>query len=172
MRTNSLLADFEELEASFNPIKDIEQFIKDNYVIMGSLQISKEPNENGKYIASCNHSASVKNYNITSLTNGMFEWDSVHNFSCVYCRYLVSLEGAPKKVRGGFYCYGCDSLISLEGAPEEVGRSFDCRDCKKLISLEGAPKKVGVDFICIGCSSLTSVEDIISQVGRHIIRRW
>lgn len=162
----SLLSNFDDLEASIDPIKEIKQFIKDNYLIIGGsrLLISNEPNENGKYTVSCSY-ISVKNYDITSLTNGMFEWDSVRNFSCANCDSLTTLEGAPKRTRGYFSCRKCNSLTSLEGAPKEVIGSFNCSYCNSLTSIEGAPKKVGGSFNCIGCNSLTSLEGSPEKVG-------
>lgn len=158
MRTNSLLADFENIETSFNPIKEIRQFIKDNYDFKGPLQISKEPNENGKYEVSCSD-ARVQNFYISFLTNNLFVWTNIkNNFNCDFCHFLTSLEGAPEKVGGSFSCAHCTSLTSLKGAPESVGGSFSCSQCKSLTSLEGAPKEVGSDFYCNMCRSLISLK--------------
>ena len=100
MRTNSLLGNFEELEASTNPKEEIKRFIEDNYKITGKLQISKKPNKNGKYEVSC-RSVEVVNRKITSLTNNMFEWGEISNyFDCAFCGSLTSLEGPLKKLVG------------------------------------------------------------------------
>lgn len=146
---NSLLADFEELEDSINPKREIEEFINDNYTIFGELQISNEPNENGKYIVDCFTSVYVKNLNIPLLTNNLFEWGKInYTFKCSNCKFLTSLEGAPEEVGGNFNCQGCDSLTSLKGSPRYVGENFDCRDCISLTSLEGAPEEVGGRVLC------------------------
>ena len=83
-----------------------------------------------------------------------------------YCghNYLTSLEGAPKKVVGGFDCSN-SQLISLEGAPQEVGGDFDC-SYNKLTSLEGTPQEVGGDFDC-SFNDLTSLEGAPQVVTGH-----
>jgi hypothetical protein len=99
------------------------------------------------------------NTNITSLTNGMFQWGKVDGkFYCRYCSSLESLEGGPKKVSGDFRCSYCNSLTTLKGAPEEVGGSVYCSYCKSLKSIEDAPKKVGGGFSCCGNKSLKSLK--------------
>ena len=126
--------------------------------------------------------------NITSLTNGNFQWGYVSgSFNCYNCKSLTNLEGAPKKVMGDFCCNFCHSLKSLEGAPKEVGRHFvcyycesleflknytekvgglfDCSNCKSLKSLEGAPKVVGGDFYCGSCTSLKTLKGSPKEVG-------
>ena len=106
-------------------IKDeIKSFLKANY--NGSIKISKEPNADGKYEVSSSTNIEVKNKKITSLTNGMFIWETVGGyFSFVSCNSLKSLNGSPKKVGGDFSCTSCRSLKTLKGAPEEVRRDFD-----------------------------------------------
>lgn len=159
-----LLSDFDEIEASIDPTKDIEQFINDNYKIHhGKLQISKEPNKNGKYVVDCNSGVSVIRKHITSLTNGMFEWGEIGgDFNCSQCDSLTSLEGAPKEVRS-FRCAHCNSLTSLEGAPEKVGATFNCSYCNSLTNLEGAPKDV-MNFVCYSCDSLISLKGAPKKV--------
>ena len=152
-------------------IKDeIKSFLKENYD--GLIKISKKPNAVGKYEVSSTKSIRVKNYNITSLTNGMFIWSTVDGyFDCNYCRSLKSLEGAPKEVGKGFRCSNCNSLKSLEGAPEKVGWGFYCHSCNSLKSLEGAPKEVGRSFHCYDCAGKFTENDIkkISNVKGKII---
>ena len=104
--------------------------------------------------------------NITSLTNGIFQWgETIGDFQCNNCASLKSLDGSPKEVGGNFECYNCDSLKSLEGAPNKVGGWFDCSNCDSLKSLEGAPKKVGGKFYCMECHSLKSLEGAPKEVG-------
>lgn len=167
----SLLSGFDEIEASTDPTKDIEQFINDNYKIHGKLQISKKPNKNGKYIVNCNSNVSyaasgvsvICGKHITSLTNGMFEWGVIGgDFNCSQCDSLTSLEGAPKEVRS-FRCAHCNSLISLKGAPEKVGATFNCSYCNSLTNLEGSPKDV-MNFVCYSCDSLISLKGAPKKV--------
>ena len=166
---------------------EIKSFLKENYT--GSIKISREPNADGKYEVSSTKNITVKNRNITSLTNGMFIWTTVDGyFDCMNCNFLESLEGAPKEVGGHFYCFSCPNLTSLKYAPEkvggdfycsfnkllksledspkEVGGNFYCHKCPGLTSLEGAPKKVGGDFHCYGCKSLKSLEGTPKIVDR------
>ena len=67
------------------------------------------------------------------------------NFNCSD-NQLMTLNGAPSKVRGSFYCF-CNYLTTLKGAPSEVGASFNC-SYNRLISLVGIPKEIGNNFIC------------------------
>ena len=132
-------------------IKDqIKQFLKDNFDGASLCKISDKPNNNGKYeVSSKGDVLVVKNKSITSLTNGLFIWDTVDkDFRCAFCDLLTSLEGSPKNVGGTFDCIYCNSLTSLKGSPEKVGGHFYCYNCKSLKSLEGAPKEVGGDFNC------------------------
>ena len=88
------------------------------------------------------------------------------NFDCSECRWLESLEGAPKEVGGDFYCSGCENLTSLVGAPEKVGRDYYC--CKtNITSLEGAPKEVGGSFNCSLCDKLEESGIYLVQDGRY-----
>lgn len=129
----------------------IKAFLKENYDI-GSYTI-----KNG--IVNVKGDIEVKNREITSLTNGLFEFGKVDgDFDCSHCKSLTSLEGAPKEVVWNFYCNNCESLTSLKGAPEKVGGFFNCSCCKSLKTLEGAPKEVGGDFYCSYCKSLTSLK--------------
>ena len=121
-------------------IKDeIKSFLKENYD--GLIKISKKPNTDNKYEVSSTKNIRVKNYNMISLTNGMFIWSIVSGyFDCNYCRSLKSLEGAPKKVGDNFYCSRCNSLKSLEGAPKEIGGNFYCYNCASKFTIEDVKK--------------------------------
>ena len=124
------LLDDDLIDKTDKMIKDeIKSFLKENY--NGVVKISKKPNADGKYEVSSTKKITVKNRNITSLTNGMFVWTVVRGtFGCDSCYSLKSLEGAPKEVGGDFNCNNCDSLTSLEGAPKKVGGNFYCSVCK------------------------------------------
>ena len=152
-------------------IKDeIKSFLKENYD--GLIKISKKPNADDKYEVSSTKNIRVKNYNITSLTNGMFIWSIVSGyFDCNYCRSLKSLEGAPKGVGTGFRCSNSNSLKSLDGAPEKVDWSFYCHSCNSLESLDGAPKEVGRHFHCYNCAGKSTEDDVkkVSNVKKDII---
>ena len=128
----SLLDDFDTLNSNIDPKKEIKLFIEDNY--SGEYEISAKPNKDGLYEVSAKKRISVKNTNITTLTNDLFIWDKIGgDFDCSYCNSLTSLKGAPKEVKGAFDCSYCDSLTSLEDAPKEIGRSFYCSFCSSNI---------------------------------------
>lgn len=147
-------------------IKDeIEKYIKSNYNTK-QYSISKTPGEDGKYVVNSKGNISVKNKEITNLTNDLFVWGKVGGyFICIECASLKTLEGAPKEVGGGFNCGYCESLTSLNGAPKKVGTYFNCSYCGSLTSLNGAPAKVGGYFLCIGCDSLKTLEGSPKEVG-------
>ena len=150
---------------------EIEEFLKANYNCRGSIKISEKPNKDDLYEVSSNSAVEVTNKNIISLTNGMFIWTIVDgSFFCNNCKFLKSLEGAPKKVGGGLYCYKCDSLTSLNGAPEKVELSFSCNECNSLTSLNGSPKEVGGRFYCNNCAGKFTIEDVkkVSNVKGEI----
>jgi hypothetical protein len=147
--------------------QEIKQFLRDNYD-GGSVfcQISDHVNSNGKFVVNCSSSLEVKNRNITSLTNGLFEFGEIKGgFSCWYCKKIVSLEGGPNIVHKKFSCAWCTELKTLEGAPKKVGGTFYCAGCDNLTDLIGAPKVVGEDFMCSYCSSLTSLKGAPKKVG-------
>ena len=85
-----------------------------------------------------------------------------------YCghKQLVSLEGAPRYVRGAVHVHN-NQLTSLQGAPRYVGTSFYCND-NQLTSLQGAPQDVGGNFYCID-NKLTSLEGAPSHIGSRIM---
>ena len=136
----------------------IEEFLKENYKIYGAYTIKET---NNKFVVDVKGRVVVKNKDITSLTNGIFEFGSAgSDFYCSWCVKLTTLEGAPQKVGGNFGCNDCKSLKSLEGAPKEVGEAFNCSYCKSLTSLEGAPEKVGWVFKCNNCGVKFTEDDV------------
>jgi hypothetical protein len=137
--------------------------------------IGKTPD--GKYLVNYTGDVDVKNKDLTTLENELFQWNevsgtftcfkinklkdlkgspkSVSGFNCNQCKGLESLEGAPEKMTmgnsltgNGFYCIECTNLKTLKGAPETVWGGFYCGYCTKLTSLEGAPKRIVGDFNC------------------------
>ena len=140
----------------------IEEFLKENYKIKGSYTIKET---NNKFIVDVKGSVKVINKNITSLTNGLFEFNLVEGvFLCSYCKNLISLEGVPEKVGRTFECYNCKALTTLEGAPKEVGCDFICSFCDSLKSLKGVPEKVGDSFYCRDCGIQFTEEDVRKHI--------
>ena len=161
------LLDDDLIDKTDKIIKDeIKAFLKETY--NGVMKISKKPNADGKYEVSSTKTITVKNRNITSLTNGMFIWTTVDgSFGISYCDSLKSFEGAPEKVGENFHCSKCNSLESFEGAPKEIGGDFNCTGCNSLKSLEGAPRTINGYFRCYDCNSLTSLEGAPKEVGGY-----
>ena len=100
-------------ESIFDDIEDIvnddtalfEQFLKDNYQIDGTYIIKNS-------VIDVMGDVRVKNKNIESITNGLFQFGKVDGeFSCSGCENLKSLEGAPEKVGDYIYTYECDKLV-------------------------------------------------------------
>ena len=148
----SLLDDDDIFLDPKNDKKDIENWIKNNYKIVGKLNISDD------FVVDCNGIVEIKNESIESLTNGLFKWGEINmNFYCASCN-VKSLEGAPEKVGGHFDCSNCKNLKSLEGAPKKVGGYFICNYCNNLTSLKGAPKEVGGTFNCNMCNKLETLK--------------
>ena len=102
----SLLDDEDVFYDPKNDRKEIENWIRSNYMVTGKLSILKN------YTVNCTGGVYANNRsNITSLTNGLFKWGKIaRNFSCATCDNLKSLEGGPKKVGGYFYCNNCKKL--------------------------------------------------------------
>jgi hypothetical protein len=146
--------------------------------------VGKTPD--GKYLVNYTGDVDVKNKDLTTLENELFQWNevsgtftcfkinklkdlkgspkSVSGFNCNQCKGLESLEGAPEKMTmgnsltgNGFYCIECTNLKTLKGAPETVWGGFYCGYCTKLTSLEGAPKRIVGDFNCQG-THITSID--------------
>jgi hypothetical protein len=152
------LLDDEDLVMNDGVRSIVKSFI-DTYYDVDTYTISKKANKDGKYEVSAGTvSVKVKKKDITNLTNDMFVWDNVDNFSCTDCKELVSLEGAPR-MANKFYCKLCNSLTNLVGAPKEVD-SFDCSYCRKLVSLKGAPKEAKT-FACKKCGGKFTEMDIL-----------
>ena len=99
----------------------IEAFLEENY--KGYFVIKKSGN---KYIVDSKKDIDVKNKNITSLTNGLFEFGKVSGyFDCSYNDSLKDLKGAPREVSGDFYCSTC-------------GTQFTEEDVRKVCNVKGA----------------------------------
>ena len=145
----------------------ILEFIKNNYNTkefdITKLEISKEPNKDGKYIVNYNGSfldkIKVKNSDIKSLTNEYFVWGKVNcDFICQNCDVLKSLIGAPYNVEGHFNCSSCECLTSLEYSPEIVGGDYVCFFSPNLKSLKYISKKIGGNVEGGFCDKLESLE--------------
>ena len=140
-------------------IKDnIEQFLKDNFNIK-EIDINtriKIVKKKDTFVVNGLKRIIILNKDITSLTNGMFEWGKCSGvFEVKDCHKLTDLTGSPKSCEY-FYCENCNSLTSLKGAPQEAN-TFRCSGCTNLKTLEGAPRECDY-FYCENCNSLTSLK--------------
>ena len=91
----------------------IEQFLKDNYKITGSYIIKDG-------VVDVKGDIHVKNANIESLTNGMFQFGNVtRGFYCSACKNITSLKGAPKEVGGNFFVQIVTTLYHLKEPQEK-----------------------------------------------------
>lgn len=121
--------------------------------------------DDGKWLVNYTGDVDVKNKDLTTLENDLFQWNEVGGtFTCFKINKLKNLKGSPRSC-AGFNCNQCKGLESLEGAPEKMtlgngltGRGFYCIECTNLKTLKGAPKTVWGGFYCNHCSKLTSLE--------------
>ena len=71
----SLKLHFESLldddDIFYDPKKEIENWIRNNYNITGNLTISDD------FVVDCSGRVYIRNKSITSLTNGLFRWRNV-----------------------------------------------------------------------------------------------
>ena len=171
----------------------IKHFIKNHYNCNKPLEISDEPNKDGKYEVSTSGNVLVKHYSLNTLVHELFQWHKIGgDFQCNSCG-IKSLEGAPIEVNGNFYCqwnnikslqyspkivnghFNCSntSISSLEGAPEKVGGSFNCSDCESLVLFKGAPKEVGGGFDCCGSLNVKKMDGLPKKIhGDVYISAW
>ena len=156
----SLLDDEDVLSGPEKDNAIIENWIKENFKIKGTLKIDKD------FTVDCTGDVAVKNNNITSLTNKLFRWGKVGGyFDCYGCKNLKTLEGAPEVVKVNFSCSYCDDLENLIGSPKRVGANFLGTHCKNLKSLKGSPKWIGGDFECQWCKNLKTLKEGPEFVG-------
>ena len=126
-------------------IKDsILNWIKE-YTSSANIQISDNPNSDGKYVVDAEQV--LLNRLVTSLTNNMFVWGKIRkNFNCSETP-ITSLKGAPEIVERHFNCCYNEELISLKGAPKNVGRDFICNNTL-IHSIDGISDEIKGNFDC------------------------
>ena len=101
----SLLDDDDVFFDPANDKKYIEEWIRNNYNIVGKLTISDD------FVVNSDRYVYVVNKNITSLTNNLFRWGNLDgSFDCSGCHNLKSLKGAPEKLKGNLTCLSCKNL--------------------------------------------------------------
>ena len=128
----SILDDIED------QIENTDEFIKNSITkwIKNNVETIKENKLNFDF----NMTPITVNYdgdivfktNITSLTNGNFQWGEVDgNFFCCDCLNLKSLKGTAENISGNYYCVNCHSL-SLDNVSEKIKEKvvFNCEECE------------------------------------------
>lgn len=78
---------------------------------------------------------------------------------------LVTLEGSPDIVKGGYYIYYND-FRSIKGCAQEIGGNFNCCYCG-IESLIGGPRYVGENYEC-HTNKLTTLEGMATEIGGDI----
>ena len=166
----SILDDYNTLSKNMDPNEpdriNIKGWIEENYSIAGTIDISKKPNKDGKYIVSCNGRLNLQNQESTSLTNGMFIFKFVKTFNCSHSQ-IENLEGAPTECEE-FRCSGCQKLVNLVGSPKKLSSAMHCDNCYNLKSLEGCSRFVR-NVYCSCCHSLETLQGVPKQVNELYI---
>lgn len=166
-----ILADIEDQMTAGDYEADkiiITNFIADNYTVYNGQVWWDEKTDDGKYIVNSTGYIKTSKKRLTKLTNDLFVWGIVREFSCADSKYLESLEGAPIEVIYRFDCSKCTKLKNLIGAPKTVGGTFQAFGCTNLISLEGAPALVKDLFIVDYCTKLKSLDYFPRRVEHGI----
>ena len=161
----------------------IKNWIDQNYEYnTGTLNISKKPDIDGKYIVDISFKGNYKevkliNSTLTNLTNDMFKFGKLENGrffinnswgAANLC--LQSLDGCFEEIGGDFYCFNCFALKSLEGGPKKLivksdkEANYYVNGCNSLKNLIGSPEEVD-NFWCNDCKSLESLEGSPKVVG-------
>jgi hypothetical protein len=166
----SLLDDFDTIAGKID-VNDynrrvIDDWIRTNYQVSGTLDISKKPNKDGKHTVSCNGRLALQNQSSTSLTNGLFIFKFVKTFDCSHSK-IESLEGAPIECEE-FRCSGCQKLVNLVGSPKKLSSAMHCDNCYHLKSLEGCSRFVR-NVYCSCCHALETLQGAPKQVSELYI---
>ena len=124
--------------------KIIKDFIRKNYLGVSNIRFDKNLTKDGKIIVN-GLDIQVKNKSLEKLTTNDFVFGEVLLFTCIDCKKLKSLEGAPLRC-GSFFVTGCSNINSLDHIPTQTydnhkeisftwynnGKNFDDDDFKKV----------------------------------------
>ena len=161
----------------------IDEFMQANYRDP-KYRILKKPNKDGKFVVNCQGELRLRII-ATELTNDLFVFGKVKNFTCFDNSNITSLKGAPEEV-DNLNCAWCYNLRSLEGCPKVINKCALFNDSSvesleglpkiingdlelkntKLKNLIGAPEKVMGYFMLEGCMQLESLEGAPKYVGK------
>lgn len=139
--------------------KEIKAFLKDNYRAK-TLDISSEPNENGKYVVTVKKGEVEFIGNGESLVNDLFVWGDLNGSASFIigdkCN-ITSLIGGPTTVGWNYSIMGGNpKLKSLEGIATNIGRKLFIGNCEGLDSLEGCEEVEAKDIEIVGAQ----IEDL------------
>lgn len=149
----------------------IKEYLKKYYTGASYMKISKNPDDDGKFIVNATYIETKTLTDISALTNELFKFGPCKSMEIVNVRDLVSLEGAPQEVEGDCKICICPNLKSLEGGPTEVG-NFECSNTG-IISLEGGPTEVGGDYKVNDNDDLKTLKGAPKKVyGNFDCCRW
>lgn len=161
----------------------IKEYLKKYYMGASYMKISKNPDDDGKFIVNATYIETKTLTDISTLTNELFKFGPCKYMEIVNVRDLVSLEGAPQEVEGDCKICICPNLKSLKGCPQNVKGNFECsntgiisledgptevgnhykvNDNNDLKTLNGAPKKVYGHFDCSRCENPFTEKDVKS----------
>jgi hypothetical protein len=133
--------------------EQVIDFLKSNYNYIESPKyninkwyISEKPNKKGLFEVYSKSSLGILllNFNIETLTNGLFEFTECESFICAGAKYLKSLEGSPRIVKETFNCSNCNRLKTLKDCPKEA-KTFFCQNCGKKFTIDEVTKLCKVD---------------------------
>lgn len=96
----------------------IKDFIRKNYWGASNIKFDKNLTEDGKIIVN-GLDIQVKNKSLENLTTNDFVFGEVLLFTCIDCKNLKSLEGAPLKC-GSFFVTNCPNINSLDHIPTQT----------------------------------------------------
>ena len=139
---------------------DIKEFILSNYEFLNEppshqrMLVEKELiilKKDGKFSVSCRKDIEFKG-DAKSLTNDLFEWDTIDGNFYISSKSITSLKGGPKVINGQFALFSTKSLKTLEYFPTSVKYDIRIIGCTDLTSLKGMPKSINGPLHVINCA--------------------
>lgn len=162
---------------------EIFKFIKDNFEFdrrsYTAIDISKEPNKDGKFEVSYMESGGIRAKKIESLTNGLFIWKEVKGDFRIESDTITNFDDFPRKIGGAvdpdmpiksFNNFpDCDNLVlsgnkitSLIGIPKYVKKLHIIR-CPNLKTLKGCPTKL--ESLSISDTPITDLKGAPQEIS-------
>lgn len=139
---------------------DIKEFILANYNFLDAPMLHQKTSndksliileKDGKFSVSCRKGLELKK-EAKSLTNDLFEWDTIDGHFLISSKSITSLKGCPKVINGQFSLFNTQSLKTLEYFPTSVKYDIRIIGCTNLTSLKGMPKSINGPLHVINCA--------------------